>query len=514
LTKTGIKIINNSKSQLTLTPLLASLVTIVLLLTSVTQLTAAPWISPGDIWLRSDIEYLSDRGIIKAPITTWPIMWSGIKRDFDRALKPDNLSTLSQRELNTLLKLKKAFRRATGKLSSIELRMASDTEVIRGFHDTPREKASVEFSKSDMGDSWAYQLNVAYFHDPYIAPGQKEDEVRLDGSYVATIYENFSIAYGYVEKWWGPGWDTSMILSTNARPSPGIMMQRNYSDPFETKWLSWMGPWTYNVFATVLDDERHITDARLLGMSVSFKPFDSLEIGLRRTAQWGGEGRPTDFSSLVDMFLGKDNCDNPACREDEPGNQLGAIDLRWRLSTEHPMVIYAQIMGEDEAGYMPSRSTHQLGFTSDYIVWDIPIKYYVEYSDTSLNFGEFYNSAYNHGIYRSGYRYFGNTIGSTYDNDTESFIFGAIFLLAKDKKLSVQVSDIDMNVDAIDGNGAGNHSIANGYKSFTTLSVLYRQQIKFGQLEFFLNQYSDIIDVHLRQENETRLGASWKMTFN
>lgn len=447
-------------------------------------------------------------------------MWSGIKKDFDRALKPGSLSKLSQREKDALLRLKRAFRQATNKSSSVALKLASDTEVIRGFHDTPREESELELSRSDMGDNWAYQFNVSYIHDPYIAPNQKKDDVRLDGSYVTTIYENFSIAYGYVDKWWGPGWDTSLILSNNARPTPGLMVQRNYSDPFESDWLSWIGPWTYNVFVNQLDDERHIPGARLLGMSVSFKPFDSLEIGLRRTAQWGGEGRPESLETLINMILGRDNCgdkENDDCDgiiENEPGNQLGAIDVRWRLPLDMPMSIYFQITGEDEAGYMPSRKTHLAGLTSELVVWDIPIKYYVEYSDTSLNVGEFYNSAYNHGIYQSGYRYYGNVIGSTYDNDSESFVLGTILSLAKDKNLFVQLSDIDMNVDAIEGRGAGNHSITSENKKFTTLSALYRQQIKYGQLDVFLNQYSDIIDENLKQDNETRLGASWKMTFN
>jgi len=360
-----------------------------------------------------------------------------------------------------------------------------------------------------MGDNWAYQFNVSYIQDPYIAPNQKKDEVRLDGSYVATIYENFSIAYGYVDKWWGPGWDSSLILSNNARPSPGIMMQRNYSDPFESDWLSWIGPWTYNIFATVLDDERHITDARLLGMSVSFKPLDSLEIGLRRTGQWAGEGRPGNLSSLVNMFLGKDNCDNPSCKADEPGNQLGAVDFRWRLPIEHPMSVYLQIMGEDEAGYMPSRKTHLFGLSSSFEAWEYPVKYYIEYSDTTTNYGDMHNTTYNHSIYQTGYRYFGRSLASTYDNDSESLVIGGTMLLDKNKKLFLQLSDINLNVD-----DAGKHTISSQNINATMLSTTYRQIMKYGQLDVFLNQYSDIIDENLKQDNETRLGASWKMTFN
>ncbi len=481
-----------------------------LLLLLTTQLTAAPWITPGNIWLRADIEYLADRNIIKAPITTYPIMWSGIKKDLDRALQPENINKLNQREQDTLIRLKRAFRQATKKSSSVTLKLASDTEVLRGFADTLREEAELAFSKSDMGDEWAYELNVQYVNDPYDG-----DDTRLDGSYLATIYDNFSIGYGYVDKWWGPGWDSSLILSNNARSTPGIMVQRNYSDPFESEWLSWIGPWTINIFANVLDDERHITDAKLLGISITFKPFDSLEIGLRRTAQWGGEGRIESFGSLIDMALGRDNCGSggiDACgtaNSNEPGNQLGAIDFRWRLPTEHPMSVYFQMMGEDEAGYLPSRKSHLVGFTSDFTAWEIPFKYFAEYSDTAANFGEFYNTTYNHSIYQTGYRYHGRSIASTYDNDTKSFVIGTILSLSTDRQLFVQLSDIDMNVD-----NAGKHTINTSSVNFTLISALYRQNLKYGQLDLYLNQYSDIIDENKRQENETRLGTTWKMTFN
>ena len=348
------------------------------LLFTFSGLSAAPWLPTGDLWLRADIEYLSDRGIIKSPITSWPIMWSGIKKDIDRALASDNLIKLTQREQDILLRLKKAFRLATRKSSSVAFKLSSDTEVLRGFADTPREEAEIEISRSNMCESWAYQLNVQYVYDPYIPDLQNKNDARFDGSFLATIYENFSIGYGYVDKWWGPGWDSSLILSNNARSNPGIMVQRNYSDPFESEWLSWIGPWTLNIFANTLDDKRQITDANLLGLSISFKPFDSLEIGLRRTAQWGGEGRPHDLSSLINLSIGRgDNCFTENCVSNEPGNQLAAVDFRWRLPFEYPMTLYFQLMGEDEASYFPSKKTYIVGFSSDYSLWQTDIKYYL-----------------------------------------------------------------------------------------------------------------------------------------
>ncbi len=238
-------------------------------------------------------------------------------------------------------------------------------------------------------------------------------------------------------------------------------------------------------------------------------------MGLIRTAQWDGEGRPENLSSLVDMVLGYDNCGSggiDACgtaNSNEPGNQLGAIDFRWTLPTEHTMSVYLQFMGEDDAGYMPSRKIHLFGFTSEVVVWIIPIKYYVEYSDTTTNFGAIYNVTYNHSIYHTGYRYHGRSIGSSYDNDTESFVLGTIFSIATDKQLSLQLSNVDLNVD-----DRGIHTINENNKKISLLSALYRQKMQYGQLDVFFNQFSDIIDQNLRQDRETRLGASWKMHFN
>jgi hypothetical protein len=44
---------------------------------------------------------------------------------------------------------------------------------------------------------------------------------------------NWSTSLGKVDRWWGPGWDGSLILSTNARPIPAISLDRRIAEPFE-----------------------------------------------------------------------------------------------------------------------------------------------------------------------------------------------------------------------------------------------------------------------------------------
>ena len=57
---------------------------------------AAWWIEPTDLPLRADIQLLADTGIILQPVTTFPLMWSGIKSDLDNAV--DSPMTVHQKD--------------------------------------------------------------------------------------------------------------------------------------------------------------------------------------------------------------------------------------------------------------------------------------------------------------------------------------------------------------------------------------------------------------------------------
>ncbi len=93
-----------------------------------------------------------------------------------------------------------------------------------------------------MSEHFALNLQGAYAANP--DDGQ---EFRPDGSYVGVNFGNYMLSAGFMERWWGPGWDNSLILSTNARPIPSVTLERNYTDPFKSKWLSWIGPWRASI---------------------------------------------------------------------------------------------------------------------------------------------------------------------------------------------------------------------------------------------------------------------------
>ena len=166
---------------------------------------------------------------------------------------------------------------------------AYNPRIIRSFENTPRDEGEAKAELSWLGERVTVNLSATYVANPL-----DDDEFRPDGTYVGVTLGNWMLTAGWQERWWGPGRDGSLILSTNARPMPGIGLQRISSTPFSTKWLRWMGPWTFTSFMNRMDDERVVEDGLLFGMRGSFRPVPGLEIGLSRTAQWCGDGRPCD----------------------------------------------------------------------------------------------------------------------------------------------------------------------------------------------------------------------------
>jgi hypothetical protein len=179
-----------------------------------------------------------------------------------------------------------------------------------------------------------------------------------------------------------------------------------------------------------MESGRAVPDAQFFGLRFSFRPLTSLEIGLSRTAQWCGEGRPCNFDTLVDLIAGRDNHgDDGIGAANEPGNQLAGLDFRWATTAfSVPLALYGQFIGEDEAGGFPSRYLGQFGAEIGG-QWGDSWSYhwFGEYADTSCGFYESddnFNCAYNHGIYSTGYRYRGRVIGHGSDNDARIFSSG------------------------------------------------------------------------------------------
>src|SRR5262249_49016078 len=127
-------------------------------------------------------------------------------------------------------------------------RMAFDTGIVGGqaglwrdFDTLGREDGELA-ARLDWDNG---RLSVGLHATAAFNP-QDNDELRADGSQLTVQWGNWLFSANELDRWWGPAHEGSLILSNNARPMPTFMIERAEARPWESKWLSWLGPWRMN----------------------------------------------------------------------------------------------------------------------------------------------------------------------------------------------------------------------------------------------------------------------------
>ena len=324
----------------------------------VSSALAGAILPPGDAQLRSDIQLLSAWNIVTGPTSTWPIAWRQLEADLNAAVDPETFPSHVEQALSRVrLRMAQALQPEAFMLGS-RAAVSGTTGVMRSFQSVPRDDAELSGRLRWLGDRLSVQIAATAVRDA--SDGR---DARADGSMLGLTMGNTTVAVGVVDRWWGPGWDGSLILSSNARPFPAMTIDRNETTAFASRWLNWIGPWDMSVIAGRLESDRFVPGAQFLGLRLTARPARSLEVGLSRTALWCGTGRPCDFETFVDLFRGNDNRGDSGVSDiNEPGNQLAGIDIRWSPAWfDRSFALYGQFIGEDEAGGLPSRYLGLLG---------------------------------------------------------------------------------------------------------------------------------------------------------
>jgi hypothetical protein len=452
-----------------------------------TPADADPWAKPGDLALRHDIRLLADAGLIRAPVNAWPIPWASIAHDLGTEPASDRLDPSVLAARARILQRMDTTHGMRGLQPNAKLAVRTDSFWLRNFEDTPREEAEVRAGVSWMGDRFAARAQLSFSPDPEV----DDKEWRGDGSYLAAVLGNHILHAGALDRWWGPSHDDTLILSSNARPVPGLGIERSVALPFESRWLSWLGPWTYSFYWGFLESGREVPNARLTAFRLSFRPLHDLEIGLTRTAQWCGQGRPCDSSAFWDLLVGDSNIDDrDEAAESDPGNQLAAIDFRWQSPfTRGPWAIYGQWVAEDEAGGFPSRYFGQFGGetwgTVESRLFTGHWRAHLEYTNTLVHFWQkdpFYRTAYEHSFYRSGYRYYGRSLGAAADRDSQLISVGLTLVDARARTWNGLLRFAEINNQG-DGTGRNTiHSVSPEALKLFGAQLSHRRPIRHEQL--------------------------------
>lgn len=409
------------------------------LLTTLSLPVFAQGLVLNDANLRTDLNWLNQQGVIQISTSTWPLSGDEIQRALSNAQVSNKVQ---QRVIDSVL----AKLTADNQQLKVGLFAESDPKDIpQAFGDQQKAQfqAALEFNAGS--ENWDAKLRVNAEKDRQI---ENDQDVNLEGSYLAGKLWNQWLVAGQIPTYWGPGHDGSLIRSDASRPVYGFMAQRAEQTAFETKWLSWIGPWQYQAFAGQLDDYTAVPDAKLIGLRVTAQPLSYLELGASRAIQWGGEGRPESLSSLWDAIKGNDNeCDADGCAgKGNPSNQLAGLDARLNLFplTQVPMGFYGQYVGEDEAGGLPAKKMYLAGIDYSATVRNMPYQLYIEWADTRTN-GKVRGVSYNHSIYTDGFYQHGYPLAHALGGDAQMISVGGDIRFDPMNRLSGRVLFAEVN---------------------------------------------------------------------
>lgn len=373
-----------------------------------------PW-TPS-LAARHALEMLADEAGLDLPVTQWPLPRAAVARALD-ALPPNLPVPLESARARVQAELLAA---RGGELS---LSLRGRDEAVTGFGDegTPGSWLGI---RSESFENGAFSAQLGARLDQGTVPGQIHTKARLDDSAVATELFGGQLQAFAHRSWWGPGWQSSLLLGNNAPTLVGVGLQRAQGGRSQSPWLSWMGPWTYDVFVARNEDP---LGSYFVGTRITLRPWPQLEIALSRTAQWGGQGHSQSLDSFVRMFGGVGlNGNTKQEVAEDPANEMAGYDVRWHCGPGARCAVYAQFIGEDYTRHLPGRFLGLYGAET----WssDGSQRWFAEFAETIcgavMEHHPLRPCAYRNHAYPEGYTTAGRWIGSPFGSDSRVLTLG------------------------------------------------------------------------------------------
>jgi hypothetical protein len=372
-----------------------------------------PWMP--DAAGRHDVQLLADEAALDLPTTQWPLPHDAVARAIDAlpAALPPHLHDARMRLQRQL---------ASAARPRLALRLSGTDEALTGFGDDAVPGSALTFRSARVSaPHLAMQLGLRLQADRAAADPRP---LRFAGSAIATEALGVQLQAWSRTSWWGPGWHASLVLGNNAPALLGIGLQRASASRSTSPWLSWLGPWNAELFAARADGSEQ---AFIIGQRLTMRPWSGVEIGLTRATQWGGRGKPQTLTSLARAVLGRNtNIDDTSQMASDPGSGIGGFDLRLRCPWGLGCSVYAQLIGEDEAGGLPSKYLGLYGIEHAFAggTQRLALEFVDSTCGTVPHGRPRRGCAYRNHAYTSGYASAGRWLGTSAGPDTQLLTLG------------------------------------------------------------------------------------------
>ncbi|SMF26776.1 Capsule assembly protein Wzi [Alteromonadaceae bacterium Bs31] len=448
-----------------------------LLLTPSIQAQAEPWVQAGDERTRHHLQILADSGKVKIPLTTWPLMWSGVKKGLDVI----RVEELSETELWSYRYLRHQLERSM-RVAEASIRLHANANPAYAFTDFSndfREGHEARAALALNGNTFSIKLQGSYLNEPLSGTSS-----RYDGSYAAITWSNWVLGVGAIERWWGPAWSGSTILGNNARPAPGLFMQRKDTSG------GTFGSWDINLFISDPADDNFDEDAKFAGARLSYKPIRALEMSLSATEILGSvreeevqEVALSDEAELPAITIATPDTETdidadtsetpPQIIDIKQNNRMLSFD--WRLShavKNIQLALYQQISRRSaaEEEVFGGEEAELIGIEMGNMIAGLNSRFALEYQDTRN--GEL--SIFDHSFYKSGYRHYGRNMATTIDTASTSISLSADHYFASGHQFSWRLGTAELNDDNINLTPPAGHVYGPKSQSVDYASVTYK----------------------------------------
>ena len=242
------------------------------------------------------------------------------------------------------------------------------------------------------------------------------EKLTFDGSYFQYVKGIATFGIGTINRNWSFSNNTSLILSQNARPIKSIYLK--FKNNFGYEWLPSKANWSLELFNGFTEGSLNSGNSMILGTRAILTPVEGLDFELVQTSQWGGKGHNNGISALGSaLFFDTNKGSNSNI------NKMAGFGISYLIPNDIiSLRIYGQVIGEDEAGSLPTCLSYLGGFEISNTKIKYPITFGFEVIDTRTNISKNGycgpNTTYNNNTYK--YINYGHTIGSEIDTESRS----------------------------------------------------------------------------------------------
>ena len=364
-----------------------------------------------------------------------------------------------------------------------------NTAIFKDY-DTPDTLFDISYKANVTG--FIAQENKLLANELYFGVRFKNILLDIGAKNDAIAWHNLSSSNG------------SIIKSNNARAMPGINIKTNnfIKLPFATSWLKVKG----NFAHYFMDDTRFVDNTNLhhksLYLKTSFSPVFNIISGLDHYTQWGGTSpqygaQPSSIKDYIKVVFGAEGGDNATLNDqfNALGNHVGAYILQFNYKGQKANYnFYYSHPFEDTSGReMTNWQDGLYGVFIDFKKQKAPITHLLAEFTYTKNMSNIPVSIsgpdnyFNNGIYKSGWTYHGNTIGSPYFTPKP-----------------VDTDGITRGVIVGDNRFAAFNIGANGYVKWLPYKIMLSHTTYYGwfnqEYEQYPVQFSGILDIVIPQD--------------